>query len=67
MWIIELNVAGYHYSREIPDLRRRPFRFNPRNVNWQIAAALQRRVTSPCPDAAPRPRHPSAATPAKKC
>ena len=35
MWIIELNVAGYHYSREIPDLRRRPFRFNPRNVNWQ--------------------------------
>jgi hypothetical protein len=34
MWIIELNVAGYHFSREIPDLRRRPFKFNPRNVHW---------------------------------
>jgi hypothetical protein len=34
MWIIELNVAGYHFSREVPDLRRRPFTFNPRNVHW---------------------------------
>jgi hypothetical protein len=34
MWIIELNVAGYHVSRAIPDLRRRPFRFNPRNMHW---------------------------------
>ncbi|MGA9677694.1 MAG: hypothetical protein WBR28_21455 [Mycobacterium sp.] len=34
MWIIELNVAGYHFSREVPDLRRRPFKFNPRNVHW---------------------------------
>lgn len=34
MWIIELNIAGYHVSREIPDLRRRPFKFSPRNVHW---------------------------------
>jgi hypothetical protein len=34
MWIIELNVAGYQYTREMPDLRRRPFRFNPRNMHW---------------------------------
>jgi hypothetical protein len=34
MWIIELNVAGYHYTREMPDLRRRSFRFNPRNIHW---------------------------------
>jgi len=34
MWIIELNVAGYHFSREIPNLRRRSFRFNPRNAHW---------------------------------
>jgi hypothetical protein len=36
MWIIELNVAGYHFSREIPDLRRRPLRFNPRNMHWPV-------------------------------
>ena len=36
MWIIELNVAGYHFTREMPDLRRRPFRFNPRNVHWPV-------------------------------
>jgi hypothetical protein len=37
MWIIELNVAGYHFSREIPDLRRRTFRFSPRNAHWPVA------------------------------
>ncbi|WP_255377903.1 MULTISPECIES: hypothetical protein [unclassified Mycobacterium] len=34
MWIIEVNVAGYHYTREMPDLRRRSFRFHPRNMHW---------------------------------
>jgi hypothetical protein len=34
MWIVELNVAGYHLTREIPDLRRRPFRFSPRSRHW---------------------------------
>ncbi|MEB4209013.1 hypothetical protein [Mycobacterium sp. 94-17] len=34
MWIIELNVAGYQFTREMPDLRRRPFRFNRRHVHW---------------------------------
>jgi hypothetical protein len=34
MWIIELNVAGYHFSREMPGLKRRPFRFNRRNAHW---------------------------------
>lgn len=36
MWIIELNVAGYHFTREMPDLKRRPFRFSPRNMHWPI-------------------------------
>ena len=36
MWIIELNVAGYHFTREMPDLKRRPFRFSPRNVHWPV-------------------------------
>jgi hypothetical protein len=36
MWIIELNVAGYQFTREMPDLKRRPFRFNPRNVHWPV-------------------------------
>ena len=35
MWIIELNVAGYRFSREMPDLRR-PFRFSPRNKHWPM-------------------------------
>ena len=34
MWIIELNVAGYHVTRQIPDLRRRSLRFSPRNRHW---------------------------------
>ena len=36
MWIIELNVAGYHITREMPDLKRRPFRFSPRNIHWPV-------------------------------
>jgi hypothetical protein len=36
MWIIELNVAGHQFTREMPDLRRRPFRFNPRNLHWPV-------------------------------
>ena len=34
MWIIELNVAGYHVTRQIRDLRRRPLRFSARNRHW---------------------------------
>jgi hypothetical protein len=37
MWIIELNVAGYHYTREMPDLRHRRFRFHRRNLNWPVS------------------------------
>jgi hypothetical protein len=36
MWIIELNVAGYHLTREMPDLKRRSFRFNPRHMHWPV-------------------------------
>ena len=35
MWIIELNIAGYHFTREIPDLRR-PFRLSARNMHWPV-------------------------------
>lgn len=34
MWIIELNVAGYQFTREMPDSRRRRFRLTPRNRHW---------------------------------
>lgn len=37
MWILDLNVAGYHVTRELPDLRRRPFRFSPRNMHWPLS------------------------------
>jgi hypothetical protein len=36
MWIIELNVAGYHFSREFRDVKRPPFRFSPRNIHWPV-------------------------------
>ncbi|GBG38037.1 hypothetical protein NJB14197_02300 [Mycobacterium montefiorense] len=37
MWIIELNVAGYRFTREVPDLKRRSFRFSPRNMHWPVS------------------------------
>ncbi|MGO8768046.1 hypothetical protein [Mycobacterium sp.] len=36
MWIIELNVAGYRFTREMPDLKRDNFRFSPRNMHWPV-------------------------------
>ncbi len=37
MWIIELNVAGYQFTREMPDLKRRSFRLRPRrNTHWPV-------------------------------
>ncbi|WP_254893605.1 hypothetical protein [Mycobacterium malmoense] len=34
MWIIELNVVGYQFTREVPDLKR--FRFRARNMHWPV-------------------------------
>jgi hypothetical protein len=34
MWIVELNIAGYQFAREMPDLRRRPSWLGKRNVHW---------------------------------
>ncbi|WP_407688418.1 hypothetical protein [Mycobacterium sp. HUMS_1102779] len=36
MWIIELNVGGYQFARQLPDLKRRPFRFGPRNMHRPV-------------------------------
>jgi hypothetical protein len=39
MLIVELNVAGYRFHGEMPDLRRKPLRsvrFNPRAIQWRI-------------------------------
>ena len=36
MWIIELNVGGYQFTREIPDFRRPAFRFHPLRVHWPV-------------------------------
>lgn len=37
MWIIELNVAGYQFTREVPDRKRRSFWFNPRSMHWPVS------------------------------
>ena len=34
MWIIELNVVGFRFTREMPSLRRRPLRFTSRYLHW---------------------------------
>lgn len=34
MWIIELNIAGYRFTGEMPAARRRQFRLSTRNVHW---------------------------------
>jgi hypothetical protein len=39
MLIVELNLAGYQFTREIPDLRRkslRTVRFDRRAMHWRI-------------------------------
>jgi hypothetical protein len=39
MMIVELNLAGYRFSGEMSDLRRKPLRsmlFNPRARQWKI-------------------------------
>ncbi|ETW21581.1 hypothetical protein [Mycobacterium gastri] len=36
MWIIELNIAGFRYTRELPERRRRPLRFSPRHLHWPV-------------------------------
>ncbi len=39
MLIVELNLAGYRFSGEMSDVRRKPLRsmrFNPRAIHWRI-------------------------------
>ncbi|VBA33193.1 hypothetical protein LAUMK13_00229 [Mycobacterium innocens] len=36
MWIIELNIAGFRFTRELPDRRRRTLRFNPSHLHWPV-------------------------------
>jgi hypothetical protein len=36
---VEINIAGYRFSREIPDLRRRSFRspvLGQRAIQWRL-------------------------------
>jgi hypothetical protein len=38
MWVIELNVAGHRFTREVSDQRRqglRGVRFRRRNLQWR--------------------------------
>jgi hypothetical protein len=44
MLIVELNIAGYQFSREIPNLRRtslRPLRCHPRAMHWRVPQRRQ--------------------------
>ena len=39
MLTVELNIAGFQFSREIPDLRRKPFRssgLGQRATHWRL-------------------------------
>lgn len=36
MWVIELNIGRYQFTREMPDLKRRSFRFGPRSMHWPV-------------------------------
>lgn len=39
MLLVELNLAGYQFTREIPDLRHKSFRsvrFSRRAVQWRM-------------------------------
>lgn len=36
MWIVELNIAGFKFTRQLPDLPRRRFRLSPRHVHWPL-------------------------------
>jgi hypothetical protein len=41
---VELNIAGYRFTREVPELSRkswRPVRFNPRGMHWRIPQLRQ--------------------------
>jgi hypothetical protein len=41
MWIIELNVAGYHLTRQMPDFKRRPFRLSTSKLHWPATRPTQ--------------------------
>jgi hypothetical protein len=36
MWILELNIAGHQFTREMSDLRRRPAWFIRRNTHSPV-------------------------------
>jgi hypothetical protein len=41
---VELNIAGYRFTREIPELRRKSLRsvhFSPRAMHWRIPQLRQ--------------------------
>lgn len=35
MWLIELNIAGHRFTREVPDKRRQLFARGARALNWR--------------------------------
>lgn len=35
MWIVEVNVAGYRFTRRVYGRRWPAFRFSPRAVGWR--------------------------------
>jgi hypothetical protein len=44
MLTVELNIAGFRFSREIPDLRRKSFRSRrlvPRPIQWRLSHLRQ--------------------------
>lgn len=39
MWVVELNIAGYRFTREVADLPHTPLksvRFHPRGMHWRL-------------------------------
>lgn len=47
MWVVELNIAGYRFTREIADLSRtslKSVRFHPRSMHWRLPQSRHERA-----------------------
>ncbi|GBE63701.1 hypothetical protein MFM001_01630 [Mycobacterium sp. MFM001] len=39
MWVVELNIVGYRFTRQVPDLPHtslKSVRLHPRSVHWRV-------------------------------
>ncbi|WP_220101384.1 hypothetical protein [Mycolicibacterium helvum] len=41
MWLIELNIAGHRFTRQVPDTRRQLFGRGARALGWRSSQVRQ--------------------------